>query len=188
MSSEVKEKPRERVLSTAAELFYRNGLSSVSIDRLCDVAQVSKRSLYQYFGSRDEIISAMLAERGPGLVNLYLGEDENGSPRDRILAVFDQLQANSTTEGFSGCPFVNVASDLRNLNHPAMNLAREFKLRLTGFFERQLVLARVNDAADYAIGLTMLFDGANAHAIMNGSVPDAAVASVAALLDSIGVR
>lgn len=177
-------KPRERVLAAAARLFVREGVNAVGVDRLAQEAEVSKRSIYQHFDGKDAIVATMLEEYGPSVVAGYFESDAEGDPRDRVLHVFDALQAAAQASDFYGCPFVNVATELRDREHPAAVVARGFKDRLTAYFERQAVEAGAADPRTLAIQLTLLFDGASASAAMRGGTPDAARLAAAQLFDA----
>jgi AcrR family transcriptional regulator len=174
MSTATRSKPRDRVLSAASLLFYRDGIHAVSIDRLCAEAAVSKRSLYQYFANRDEIVTEMLRSRGAELAAaLVPAEDDDRTPRERVLDVFDRLRARSASPDYRGCPFANTAIELKDRTHPAAVAATGYKLELTAFFRRQAELAGAADPQLLATQLTMLFDGAGAHAVMQGELSDA---------------
>ena len=54
---------RERLLAAAGELVYANGINTVGIDRLIEHAGVAKASLYDCFGSKEELIRSYLEER-----------------------------------------------------------------------------------------------------------------------------
>ncbi len=171
-------RPRDRILAAAADLFVREGINAVGVDRLSAQAGVSKRSLYQHFGTKDAVVAEMLERHGTELAGGTLPpEDDDAEPRARIMAVFEGLSGLSADEGFVGCPFVNVSSELRDArDHPAVAVARAAKARLTAYFERQLSLAGARDAAAGAVQLTMLFDGAAGYAVMfGGGVPTAAL-------------
>ena len=177
-------KPRDRVLAAAARLFVREGVNAVGVDRLAQEAEVSKRSIYQHFDGKDAIVATMLEEYGPRVVAGYFESDEEAAPRDRVLHVFDALHAAAQAGDFYGCPFVNVATELRDREHPAAIVARGFKDELTAYFERQAVAAGAADPRTLAIQLTLLFDGASASAAMRGGTPDAARLAVAQLFDA----
>jgi AcrR family transcriptional regulator len=179
-----KPKPRDRVLAAAAELFIREGVNAVGVDRLAQQAEVSKRSIYQHFDGKDDIVAAMLREYGPRVVAGYFAEEDDRTPRDRVLHVFDTLHAAAQAGDFYGCPFVNVATELRDREHPAALVARHFKDELTDYFERQAVAAGAHDANTLALQLTLLFDGASASAAMRGGTPDAARLAAAQLFDA----
>jgi AcrR family transcriptional regulator len=159
---------RERLLQAASELFYREG-TAVGVDRVCQQAQVSKRSLYQLFATKDELVAASLRESGQQLVAQYLpGPDDTRSPRERILSVFEWLEQASSTEVFAGCPFVNAATELKDAEHPGTIVAREYKQQLTDFFEREAVALGVADPELLAQQLTVAFDGCGARVVVTG--------------------
>lgn len=179
-----KPKPRDRVLSAAARLFVREGVNAVGVDRLAHEAEVSKRSIYQHFDGKDDIVASMLTEYGPMVVAGYFCGEDEGTPRDRVLHVFDALHEAARAADFFGCPFVNVATELRDRQHPASVVARRFKEELTAYFERQATAAGAEDAHTLAIQLTLLFDGASASAAMRGGTPEAARLAAAQLFDA----
>ena len=61
--SAVKPSARERLLAAADELFYDEGVRTVGIDRIIEQAGVAKASLYNAFGSKEELIQAYLEGR-----------------------------------------------------------------------------------------------------------------------------
>src|SRR5262249_55915891 len=81
---------RRRILDAAADLFYREGFNAVGVDRISEQAEVSKRTLYKHFGSKDRLAAAALEEFGPAVLALYVpaGSSEQ-PPREAILGVFD---------------------------------------------------------------------------------------------------
>ncbi len=134
--------PRERLLDAAGELFYRDGVN-IGVDALCKAAGVSKKSMYQLFRSKDELIAESLANVGPGYQQaLEPGVEDGDTPRERILAVFRNLDRAAAGQEFQGCPFVSTAFELKNPEHPGSVVARHFKQRLTDFFLGELVAAR----------------------------------------------
>lgn len=179
-----KPKPRERVLDAAARLFVREGVNAVGVDRLAQEAGVSKRSIYQHFDGKDAIVATMLQEYGPDVVAGYFAPDDEGTPRERALHVFEALHEAARVSDFYGCPFVNVATELRDREHPAAVVARRYKDRLTEYFERQASAAGAADPQLLAVQLTLLFDGASASAAMRGGTPDAALDAAAQLFDA----
>ena len=177
-------KPRDRVLAAAARLFIREGVNAVGVDRLAQEAEVSKRSVYQHFEGKDDIVAAMLREYGPRVVAGYFSDDEEQTPRERTLHVFDALQTAAEAGDFFGCPFVNVATELRDRDHPAAVVARGFKDELTTYFERQATAAGARHPNLLAQQLTLLFDGASASAAVRGGTPDAARFAAEQLFDA----
>lgn len=172
------------MLDAAARLFVREGVNAVGVDRLAQEAGVSKRSIYQHFDGKDAIVATMLQEYGPEVVAGYFARDDEGTPRERTLHVFEALHEAAQVSDFYGCPFVNVATELRDREHPAAVVARHYKDRLTEYFERQAAAAGAADPHLLAVQLTLLFDGASASAAMRGGTPDAALDAAAQLFDA----
>jgi AcrR family transcriptional regulator len=172
---------RDRLVAAAETLFYADGIHAVGVDRLCAEAGVSKRSLYQHFTGKDDVIVAMLEARGEALRGLG-DPGEEASPRDRILGVFDELATISQDPDFQGCPFVGAATELKDRNHPGTVVARRHKLALTEFFEERARDAGVDDPGSLAVQLTLVFDGAGAYAVVRGGTTPAARAAVETLL------
>jgi AcrR family transcriptional regulator len=173
-------------LQAASELFYAEGTVAVGVDRICQRAQVSKRSLYQLFATKDDLVAAALRVTGESLMPRYLPIDgDPRSPRERILSVFDWLDHASTAPEFGGCPFVNAATELKDPDHPGAVVAREYKQRLTAFFEREAVAAGASDPAVLAQQLTVVFDGCGSRVVVTGQALNGlAVATAGALLGS----
>lgn len=179
---------RDRLLCTAADLFYREGVAPVGVERLCQTAGVSKRSMYQLFATKDDLVAESLRTHGPGIVDGYLpAADADMGPRERIRYVFKSLDEQSRKPGFHGCPFVNTAVETRDPEHPATVVARAFKDRLTAYFAEQAASLGVADPEGLAVQLTLVFDGAAVRAVMRGTSLDGAATRTAdALLTAAG--
>ena len=178
--------PRQRILDTAADLFYRQGIGAVGVDLVSKAAGVSKRTLYQQFGSKDQLIAECLDAHGPAILGQYIpAAGRDTPPRQQILAVFDRLGEWASAETFRGCPFVNTATELADPGHPARAVAREYKLRLHGYFADQAERGRAQDPQRLADMLLLVFDGAIVQAVMGTAVHrDATRTAVQALLDA----
>jgi AcrR family transcriptional regulator len=184
-TSGTRAKPRQRLLDAASHLFTTEGVHAVGVDRLSREADVSKRSLYQHFDGKDAIVAEMLREYGPRVNAAYLtGDDDPRTPRELVLHVFDVLHRYGESASFFGCPFVNVATELRDREHPASVVARHYKTELTAYFARQARSAGVADPDTLAVQLTLLFDGAAAYAAVRGGTPDAARRAAETLFDA----
>src|SRR4051794_26210587 len=160
MTTKVKPSPRERLLEAAAVLTYRDGVG-VGVDALCKAAGVSKRSLYQLFESKDELLAASLKERAPAFVaSLLPAADDGRSPRDRILHVFEQVEMQAGAPEFRGCRYLAVQIELKDQCHPASREARGIKSNLEAFFRAEAERGGVSDPDLLARQLILVFDGA----------------------------
>jgi AcrR family transcriptional regulator len=180
---------RRKLLDTAADLFYREGIGTTGVDRISAEAGVSKRSLYQHFGGKDALVAAALVDHGHAILERYIPVDDSEAPaRQKILDVFDALSQWSKAPDFRGCPFVNVATELANPHHPARAVARDHKLRLERYFARQAGVGGAENPNVLAEQLLMLFDGAICQAIIKSApVSDSARAAAENLLDAHGL-
>jgi AcrR family transcriptional regulator len=158
--------PRARLLDAAGDLFYRLGVTAVGVDAVSSAAGVSKRSLYQHFGSKDELVAAALLAHAPAILARWLPPEDDSPPRAKMLAVFQALSEWSVDPSFRGCPFVNVATELSDRAHPARTVAREAKQTLRRFFRDQAARAGLRNPDTLADQLMMLFDGAIAQVVV----------------------
>src|SRR5881409_548026 len=111
---------RDRLVAAAERLFYAEGIHAVGVDRLCAEAEVSKRSLYQHFSGKDDVVTAMLQARADEFRSRLALEGR--SPRERILALFDELDRGADAPDFHGCPFVGAATELKDPDHPGVRI------------------------------------------------------------------
>lgn len=176
---------RARILAASRALFRRRGINAVGVAELSAAAKVSKRTLYRHFAGKDELIIAYLRsfeddpQSGP---ERALGRSDL-TPRARLLELFATLADDE--HPMRGCPFLNAAVELPDVDHPAHRLAAQHKRR---FCERLADLAReagARDATRVGRRLALLYDGAAAQVVVSDD-PDAAAeahAMAAALLD-----
>lgn len=107
---------RGLLLDAAARLFYAHGVAGTGIDTITAEAGVAKKSLYNNFASKAELVAAYLEARHAEWLDLYRTRLAAATtPRERILAVFDAYadHANSAYQhGFRGCGLLNAAAEL----------------------------------------------------------------------------
>jgi AcrR family transcriptional regulator len=116
VSDPPKKRARDLLLQAAARLFYAQGVGATGIDAITAAAGVAKKSLYNNFSSKSDLVAAYLSERHEEWLGLYRARVANtAGPRDRVLAVFDAYldHANMAYEhGFRGCGLLNAAAEL----------------------------------------------------------------------------
>ena len=149
---------RERLLTSASRLFYRKGIHATGIEALIQHANVSKRTLYQHFSSKDELVEHYLRRideaGGSPMEKPLLKQDL--PPRDRLLAIFDAAPVAK----FRGCPFHNAAVESAGELSAVDDIVRNHKRRLAELLVQ--VAAEAGAADPYALGhqLLVLFEGA----------------------------
>lgn len=103
---------RERLLEAANDLFYAQGVRTVGINKVIEVAGVVRGSLYKTFGSKDALIEAYLeGQHESTLANLHAQLDSVADPKARILAVFDVQAKTFAMPGFNGCAFMDASAE-----------------------------------------------------------------------------
>lgn len=179
---------RGRILAAARELFRDPGINATGVTALCTAASVSKRTLYQQFPSKDDVVVAYLrdcendAVRGPG------AELARGAlaPRARLLELFAALAAGDRPP--RGDPFVNAAVELADPAHPAHRLAADHQRRFAGRLADLAREAGARDAERIGRRLALLYVGAAAQAVVGDgeeAVADARVMAAAILREAI---
>ncbi|MFJ6569507.1 TetR/AcrR family transcriptional regulator [Streptomyces sp. NPDC091292] len=189
MSNEVRPNSRDRLLEAAAARSYLDGVH-VGVEALCKAAGVSKRSMYQLFESKDELLAASLEQRAPGFAARLLPPDDDGrSPRERIRYVFERVEKEAAAPDYRGCPYLAVQVELKDASHPASKVAHRVKEGLTSFFRDEAARGGASDPELLARQLSLVFDGASARAGIRADAPAGLLApTVDVLLDAAGVR
>jgi AcrR family transcriptional regulator len=107
-----KRSARERLLDAADELFYDEGVHTVGIDRIIERAGVAKASLYNTFGSKDELVQAYLDGRhARTIARLQAAVRQHSDPVARIYAVFDAQAEILAQPAFNGCAFISAGAE-----------------------------------------------------------------------------
>lgn len=177
---------RPRILAAARTLFARQGINATSINELRAEARVSKRTLYQQFASKDELVLAHLeqSERDSPAQALLLRDDLG--PRARLLELFTTLAAAPRPPAPD--PFIAAAVEFPDPEHPVHRAAAERSRR---FVTQITALARAAGAADpEQVGrrLALLYAGAAARVQLDDAaavVGDAHAVAAAILRDAI---
>src|SRR5216683_7851402 len=176
--------PAERILAAADKLFYRQGIRAVGVDAVAAEAGVSKRTLYNYYPSKDDLIAAYLTARFRHL------EPSDAPAREQILGNFDRLERMFADGSFRGCPYVNAVTELGDPKHAAAGIALQFKEQRRLWFRALLERLGVKDPDVLATQLQLLSEGALSAALVRSDPALARTARAAAevLLDAAKVR
>ena len=158
---------RQRLLGAADELFYREGVHRVPIDRVIEKAGVPADTLREAFGSPDELIRAYLRARHTRLQDaITRGLPRYGTPRDRLVGVFE-IQGQSFVEpGFRGCALVTASAEALP-GEVVEEVATEYRDWVHNLFFDLAFAAEVSHPEELAEQLVLLFDGAGISAWMD---------------------
>jgi len=167
---------RERILSASQQLFRDQGINSTGIDQLCAVAEVSKRTLYQHFPGKDELIAEHLRRFDPDILPEVFDRADL-KPRERLLAAFD-IQPPL-------CPFIAAAVEIHDPGHPARVYAHDYKQALAARFTETAREAGATNPEQLGEQLALLLDGASARSrVLNSSAFSTASAIAAVLVEN----
>jgi AcrR family transcriptional regulator len=162
-------KPRERILETAANLFYAQGYRAVGIDRIIAESGVAKMSFYRHFPSKDDLIAAYLQRASDNFwVWLETITRDEPDPRKQLEAIFCAVMTRSIHPACLGCTFMAAALEFPALEHPAHAVALEYKRSVLAKITELSRLAGAREPDVLGAGLMMLMDGAWSAARMFG--------------------
>jgi AcrR family transcriptional regulator len=175
---------KERILETADRLFYLKGIRAIGVDTIAAEIGISKRTLYNYFPSKDALISAYLQRRS------VQPKPTDKPPLEQILGTFDSLERRFSAKDFRGCPFVNAVAELGPNDESVKKIAVAFKESRRLWFRDLLVQLGAANAEGLATQLVLLVDGSIAQDLVRDDPAMARAAKEAAkvLLSNAGVR
>src|SRR3984885_4811054 len=175
---------RERLLAAADELFYENGINLVGIDRLIEHAGVAKASLYDTFGSKEELIRCYLqarSERRQARIRERMAQFQ--PPRDKILSVFDLLGETVAQPNYRGCAFQRASAEA-DAGGTIKGACDDSRAWIRNLFTELSQAAGAADPESVGRQLVLLYDGAamTAHVDRDLDAPLAARALAERLL------
>ncbi|MFD0275174.1 TetR/AcrR family transcriptional regulator [Kitasatospora sp. NPDC127111] len=166
---------RARLLSTAEDLFYAEGVRAVGVDRILTESGVGRASFYRHFASKDDLVVAVLQGRDARWRQWLRESVESRAlpPEQRPLAVFDALAERFARQDFRGCAFVNTMVEAADRLSTAHQVAAAHKASVTGYLDQLLAEAGYDEHAALAEQLVLLVDGAIVTAVREGTTEPA---------------
>jgi AcrR family transcriptional regulator len=184
----VVEPESERIAALAASEFHEHGITATGVDALSRAAGISKRTLYERFGSKDGLIVAAYESLDLPVYRMFTAtiEAELDDPRAQLEAFFAQLERIVRLPEFRGCPFTNAASELPDPDHPAQAMVRRHKERIRKWLRDRARAAGAADPERLSRQLMLVFAGVQSQALVERSARPARDARVVAetLLDA----
>ncbi|WP_082772138.1 TetR/AcrR family transcriptional regulator [Actinoplanes sp. TFC3] len=166
---------RERILSASRQLFRDQGINRTGMDQLCTTAQVSKRTAYQHFANKDELVTEYLRRFDPDVMAAVFDRTDL-SPSERLLAAFD------VPASMPMCPYIGAAVELHDPEHPASRYARDYKTAIAARLTETAREAGATDPEQLGEQLALLLDGASARTQVLNSDSFPTAAAIAAVL------
>ena len=160
----------ERILDVASRLFYAEGIGAIGVDRVTEESGVSKPTLYAQFGSKADLVAAVLDRRRQQRQTALTAYLDQLSPDagSRVLALFDWLAVAHAKPDFRGCPFTNAAAELPDQQHPARAVIAAYKIWMRDTLDDLAAADGLPATTPWGSALMLLIDGANARVITTG--------------------
>lgn len=153
---------REHLIDTAITLFCEHGYHATGIDRILDTAGVSKKTMYLYFRSKEELIYAALQQYDSVFRNNFMKavEEQGSTPQEKLLAIFDVAGAWFNENNFFGCMFINAVGEYSESDSPIREISRQFKQQMRNYVAKLAQEAKFENHSVLADELCLLLEGA----------------------------
>src|ERR1700759_715358 len=176
------ESAHNRLLSAATHLFCKNGINATGIDAIIDEAGTAKTTLYKLFGSKTNLVNAVLESEGRQWRQWFIAaiEEGGGDAETKLARIFPALKNWFGEERFYGCPFINAVAEHDKDAKQFRSIAMKHKKVVLAHIEK---LAGEMGAAEpelFAHQLALLIDGAIVAAMVSRNPGVADMARLAA--------
>jgi AcrR family transcriptional regulator len=176
------ESARGRLLNAATHLFCKNGINATGIDAIIDEAGTAKTTLYKLFGSKTNLVHAVLESEGKQWREWFIGAIEagGGDPQTKLARIFPALKSWFGEERFYGCPFINAVAEHDKDQKQFRNIAMRHKKVVLAHIEKLAAEMGAGEPQILAHQLALLIDGAIVAAMVSGNPGVADTAGLAA--------
>ncbi|WP_031434591.1 TetR/AcrR family transcriptional regulator [Methylomarinum vadi] len=160
---------QDAIVETAFRLFKTNGFYATGVDLIMREAAVSKRTLYKYFPTKNELIVAVIRHYQSNYrerLEALLG-NASESARDKIRAIFHDAATWFGDVNFHGCLAVNAMGEFAGKDQAIENACRQFKQWELGVLQELCHGIGARQADQLAYKLWVLLEGMSAIAQVN---------------------
>lgn len=152
---------RTRILDGAQRLFYERGITATGVDALAEAADVSKRTLYNHFGSKEGLVTAYLERRERRWrERLEAALEGKKTPTEQVLAYVRSYCEDNELDDFRGCAFINASAELTDESHPGVAVIRGSIANIERGLAKILEEAGVARAEELAGQILVVLEGA----------------------------
>ncbi|MBK0331663.1 TetR/AcrR family transcriptional regulator [Brachybacterium sp. MASK1Z-5] len=157
---------RERILESASDLFYAQGIRATSADRIIEMAGITKVTFYRHFRTKSDLVVAYLEMQATGERAWLTGLRVPGAPEQTLQGLAAGIGTASCSPGFRGCAFINAAAEFADPDDPVRTVVHDQRTWMLGQFEEIAEEAGAGRPSATARELMLLRDGA----MVNGYV------------------
>jgi AcrR family transcriptional regulator len=159
----------DKILDAAYALFWRQGFVRVSMDEVAARAGVTKRTLYQHFRSKDDLIAAALSRTSEFALTRLKTFVKPRDPVGLVDYLFNELAIWAAKPRWAGLGFTRVVIELADLRgHPARAIARQHKAIVERWVTEALKGSGVKAASERAREMIMVWEGAVVLTMVHG--------------------
>ena len=153
---------REQLIDTASRLFARHGFHATGIDTVLAESGIAKKTLYNHFRTKNELILAVLRKHDSAFRNSFMRQVEAlaDKPGDRLLAIFDVAENWFAQNNFYGCLFINAVGEYSDADSPIREICREYKKLMRDYINDLAEEAGALNPQQLADELAILLEGA----------------------------
>jgi AcrR family transcriptional regulator len=176
------ESARGRLLGAATHLFCKNGINATGIDAIIHEAGTAKTTLYKLFGSKTNLVHAVLESEGKQWREWFIGamESGGGDAQAKLTRIFPALKSWFGEERFYGCPFINAVAEHDKDQKQFRAIAMRHKKVVLAHIEKLAAEMGAAEPELLAHQLALLIDGAIVAAMVSRNPGVADTAGLAA--------
>jgi AcrR family transcriptional regulator len=161
---------RDRLIRVASELFYREGIHSVGVDRLVAAAQVTRATFYRHFPSKEDLVLAYLQSEDAAIQGAFAAAEQSGAePRKLVGLVIQAVADDVERQHTRGCPFINAAAEYPDASSPIRVRIADHREWFRSTLEHLMKAADLPDPAEKSRVLVLLRDAAMVGGYLDGA-------------------
>ncbi len=176
---------RQQIIDAAYTLFYQSGFIRAGVDAVADAAGITKRTLYQHFNSKDELIEVVLQHQHEMALKRIRkwAETIDGEPDQMVRTLFAKLAKWAAEKNWQGSGFTRAAVEFADLpGHPARKAARRQKKEVETYLVEKFASQGLDDAKQLVREVMLLIEGCQTLALIHNNLDYIDAARHAALI------
>ena len=161
---------RDRLLAAGSELFYREGIHSIGVDRIVGSADVTLATFYRHFGGKEALVEAYLDDQDAQIRGVFAAAGEQSQDPKRMLELLIEGLADDIARNHTrGCPFINASAEYPDANSPVRLTVARHRAWFRNTLEQLLATAGAADPKSAAAELVLLRDAAMVGGYLDGA-------------------
>ena len=176
---------RQHIIDAAYSIFYQSGFLRAGVDAVADAAGITKRTLYQHFRSKDDVIAAVLERQHQMALHRTRNwaDQITGAPDQMVMMLFEKLTHWAAGKQWKGSGFTRAAVEFADLpGHPARKAARRHKAKVEAHLADKFARQGLDAAAQVAREVMLLIEGCQSLVLIHGNLGYIDAARQAALV------